>query len=140
MKVLMNRLVVVLAAVMPMLTIAATDPVDDSALIAETQYSAVFEQARGSWLLYPPGAGVVMQQGVGNCREDQAIAPGLWLITHDAGGRVELVAPSVTPLPAGHPDRIVLLACDSAESGGLHLPRALIEVLARDHGVVRVNG
>lgn len=140
MKVLLKSLVVGLAALLPSLPIVASDLADEPAFISDTQYSAVYEQGRGTWLLFPPAAGVVMQQGGGHCREDRAIAPGLWLITTDGAGRVELVAPSVTPLPAGHPDRIALLACDSVESGGLHLPRELIELLARDHGVVRING
>ena len=140
MNVLMKGLIVGLSALVPALSIAATDLTDEPLLIADTQYSAVYEQGRGTWMLIPPTAGVVMQQDGGRCREDRAIAPGLWLITRDASGRVELVAPSVTPLPAGHPDRIALLACDSVESGGLHLPKALIDVLARDHGAVLING
>ena len=140
MNVLKNALIVGLAALLPSLPIAAADLTDEPLLIVDTQYSAVFEQSRGTWLLIPPAAGVVMQQDGGHCRDDRPIAPGLWLIMRDALGRVELVAPSVTPLPAGHPDRITLLSCDSVESGGLHLPKQLIETLARDHGAVRING
>ncbi len=139
MQVFLKHLVLGLASVLPSLALSATDLADAPAFIADTQYSAVFEQERGSWLLVPPAGGVLTHQGVGHCRDDQAIAPGLWLVTRDAVGLVELVAPSVTPLPAGHPDRIALLACDSSEAYGLHLPRALIEQLARDHGVVRVQ-
>ena len=101
---------------------------DAPALISETQYTAVFTQTPGSWLLHPAAAGALMRLNV-HCRDDAAIAPGLWLVTTDAVGQVELVAPSVT-----------LLACDSAESGGLHLPAALIRTLVREHGVVRVDG
>ena len=114
-------------------------PVDAPALISETQYTAVFTQTPGSWLLHPAAAGALMRLNV-HCRDDAAIAPGLWLVTTDAVGQVELVAPSVTVLPPRHPQRIPLLACDSAESGGLHLPAALIRTLVREHGVVRVDG
>lgn len=140
MQVFLKHLVVGLAAVMPALALSASDLNEAPALVADTQYSAVFEQGRGSWLLVPPAGGVLTQQAVGHCRDDRPVAPGLWLVTRDAVGRVELVAPSVTPLPAGHPERIPLLACDSSEAYGLHLPRALIEQLARDHGVVRIDG
>jgi len=139
MQVFLKHLVLGLVTVMPSLALSASDLGDAPALIAETQYSAVFEQGRGTWLLVPPAGGVLSQQGVGHCRDDRPVAPGLWLVTRDAVGLVELVAPSVTPLPAGHPDRIPLLACDSSEAYSLHLPRALIEQLARDHGVVRVQ-
>ena len=140
MQFLLKALVVGLAAFLPRVSTATAEVLDEPALIADTQYSAVFTQGRGSWLLYPPGAGLVVAQEAGNCRNDQPIAPGLWLIARNSDGSIELVAPSVTPLPAGHPDRVALLACDSAESTGLHLPPALIELLAREHGVVRVDG
>jgi hypothetical protein len=129
-----------LAALVAALPIAAIEVgVDEPTLIAETQYTAVFTQSQDAWLLHPAAAGVLVRQEV-RCRDDAKIAPGLWLVTTDAVGRVELVAPSVTPLPPGHPDRVPLLACESSESGGLHLPRKLIETLARDHGSVRIDG
>lgn len=128
-----------LAALFAALPTAAVETGESPALIIDTQYTAVYTQADGAWLLHPAAAGALMRQEV-RCREDQAIAPGLWLVTVDAVGQVELVAPSVTQLPPGHPDRIPLLACDSSGSGGLHLPRKLIETLARDHGVVRIDG
>ncbi|HWT14764.1 MAG TPA: hypothetical protein VN581_03185 [Patescibacteria group bacterium] len=128
-----------LAAFVAAMQVAATAPADAPAFIAETQYTAVFTQSQRSWLLHPTTAGALMRQDV-RCRDDAPIAPGLWLVTTDAVGQVELVAPSVTPLPPGHSDRIPLLSCDSAASGGLHLPARLIETLAREHGAVRIDG
>ncbi|HQW80727.1 MAG: hypothetical protein IPF83_04585 [Rhodanobacteraceae bacterium] len=126
-------------ALIAALPVVAQEAGDAPALISETQYTAVFTQTPGSWLLHPAAAGALMRLNV-HCRDDAAIAPGLWLVTTDAVGQVELVAPSVTVLPPRHPQRIPLLACDSAESGGLHLPAALIRTLVREHGVVRVDG
>lgn len=128
-----------LAALAAALQVAATVPADEPAFIADTQYTAVYTQSQGSWLLHPAAAGALMRQDA-RCRDDAPVAPGLWLITTDAVGQVELVAPSVTPLPPGHPERIPLLACDSPASGGLHLPATLIRTLARDHGAVRIDG
>jgi hypothetical protein len=128
-----------LAALFAALPTAAVETGDAPVLINETQYTAVYTQGDGAWLLHPAAAGALVRQEV-RCRDDAPIAAGLWLVTVDAVGQVELVAPSVTQLPPGHPDRIPLLACDSAVSGGLHLPRKLIETLAREHGAVRIDG
>ena len=140
MQVRSSGLVLGLILSLASLSSGASDLDATPALISDTQYSATFDQSRGSWMLIPPGAGVIMQQGFGACRDDRKISPGLWLVTRDAVGRVELVAPSVTPLPLGHPERVTLLACDSTDADGLHLPRALIEALVRDHGAVRIEG
>ncbi|MBI2397290.1 MAG: hypothetical protein HYV17_05795 [Xanthomonadales bacterium] len=134
---LVRRLV--LSGLFAALPAAAVEPADLPQLIADTQYTAVYTQADGSWLLQPPGAGLLVRQGA-RCRDDARIAPGLWLLTTDAVGQVELLAPSVTPLPPGHPERIPLLSCESSVSGGLHLPAALIQTLVREHGVVRIDG
>ncbi|MBL0028695.1 MAG: hypothetical protein IPO95_06380 [Rhodanobacteraceae bacterium] len=128
-----------LAALIAALPTAAQEVGDAPALISDTQYTAVFTQSQSSWLLHPAAAGALMRLDV-RCRDDAAIAPGLWLVTTDAVGQVELVAPSVTVLPPGHPERIPLLACDSAVSGGLHLPAKFIQTLAREHGAVRIDG
>ena len=128
-----------LAAFVAAMQVAATVPADEPACIADTQYTAVFTQSQNAWLLHPAAAGALVRQDV-RCRDDAPVAPGLWLVTTDAVGQVELVAPSVTPLPPGHPDRIPLLACDSSVSGGLHLPAKLIQTLAREHGAVRIDG
>ena len=140
MQVLLKGLVTGFVVLATSMALGAATPAEQPALIVDSQYSASFDQGRGSWILVPPAGGVVMQQNVGRCRDDRAISPGLWLVTRDAVGRIELVAPSVTPLPAGHPERIPVLACDSSEADGLHLPRPLIDALLRDHGVVRIEG
>lgn len=112
---------------------------DTPLLIADTQYTAVFTQQDHAWSLRPMAAGAWVRLDV-RCRADASIAPGLWLVTTDAVGQVELVAPSVTPLPPGHPERVPLRACDAVASDGLHLPQRLIDTLARDHGAVRIDG
>lgn len=128
-----------LAVLTAMLPVAAAVPADEPAFIVDTQFTAVFSQSQSAWLLHPAAAGALVRQDV-RCRDDARVAPGLWLVTTDAVGQVELVAPSVTPLPPGHPERIPLLTCDSAVSGGLHLPAKLIQTLVREHGAVRIDG
>ena len=56
--------------------------------------------------------------------------------------RAELLAPSVTPLPAGHSDRVQLLACGERGDGSpaLAVPAELIEWLAARAGAVYIDG
>ena len=82
MNVLMKGLLVGVSTLLPALSIAAMDPSDEPLLIADTQYSAVYEQSRGTWLLIPPAAGVVMQQGGGHCGEGWRRRPTTGLRWH----------------------------------------------------------
>jgi hypothetical protein len=128
-----------LALILSPLTLLATQTeADEPALTSESQFTVDFDQSQGIWTLM----GADDQNhiaNVGRCREDRKLAEGLWLITRDQHGTVELVAPSVTRLAPGEPDRVLLTACDSSESSALHVPRDLIAQLVDQHGVVLIH-
>ena len=73
------------------------------------------------------------------CRAGPTPPPGLWLLSQDANGRPQLVAPSATPLPAGHPGRIALVGCGDAEAGALVVPDALADWLKQHSGAIYVT-
>jgi len=60
----------------------------------------------------------------------------------DGSGRPELLAPSVTRLPAGYAERVQLRACGEAGDGrpAIELPQVLIDVLAERTGAIYVRG
>ncbi|MBK7144352.1 MAG: hypothetical protein IPH76_03805 [Xanthomonadales bacterium] len=134
---LVRRLV--LTGLFAALPAAAVEPADLPQLIADTQYTAVYMQSDGSWLLQPPGAGLLVRQGA-RCRDDARIAPGLWLLTTDAVGQVELLAPSVTPLPPDTRSASRCCLANRVSAAASHLPAALIQTLLREHGAVRIDG
>jgi hypothetical protein len=107
-----------LAAVMTLLsstagTAAANIP-NEPVYFEGGQYSASLLQTTNTWRLQPlTGDDVdVIDRACANPRQ---LPSGVWLVSRDADGRPQLVAPSSTTLPAGFPEQIALRACGERE-------------------------
>ena len=101
------------------------------------QYTASFDQTHNRWRLQPAD-GQDVEIDTGACATGAMIPAGLWLVVRDTQGRAELLAPSVTRLPAGSPDRIALRNCEEAQGRSIAVPRALLEILGERTGAVYV--
>ena len=120
-------------------TAGAPEPV----FIAGGQYTATLDQRTHHWRLLPMDSqDVDIAPPAQECAQGAAIPRGVWLVTRNARGRPELLAPSVTPLPAGHSDRVQLLACGETGDGSpaLAVPAELIDWLAARAGAVYIDG
>ena len=104
---------------------------------AGSQYTAPFDQSHNRWRLQPAD-GQDVEIDTGACATGAMIPAGLWLLVRDAQGRPELLAPSVTPLPAGSPDRIPLRNCEDAQGRSIAVPRTLLQILGERTGAVYV--
>ena len=103
-----------------------------------SQYTATLDQTGNQWRLQPlDGRDVVIDMGT--CATGAMVAPGVWLLVLDDQGRPELLAPSVTQLPAGKPERIALRACDKAQGRQLAVPQRVLDLLAANTGAVYVD-
>jgi hypothetical protein len=131
---LVGLLVATVANAEPVRSVEDAGPVFNAA----SQYTAVYEQALGQWRILP-ASGQDLAIDTGDCASGRAIPKGVWLVTRDDAGRVELLAPSTTQLPAGAADTIAVRACDAPEAGALVLPQPLIDLLASESGAVLVE-
>lgn len=115
-------------------------PIEDAGPVfnAGSQYTAVYRQSRGQWQILPV-TGQDLAIDTGDCATGSVYPKGVWLVTRDDAGRVQLVAPSTTELPAGAADTIAVRACDQAEPDALVLPQPLIDLLAADTGAVLID-
>ena len=104
---------------------------------AGSQYTASFDQTHNRWRLQPAD-GQDVEIDTGACATGAMIPTGVWLVVRDTRGRAELLAPSVTRLPAGSPDRIALRNCEEAQGRSIAVPRALLEILGERTGAVYV--
>lgn len=116
-------------------------PQPEPVFIAGSQYSVTLNQRSHEWkLLSPDGAELSVANTGPACAAQAPLPNGVWLITRDAQGRPELVAPSVTRLPKGHPDHVALIACgEHVEGRSLAAPLTLIEWLGNSAGAVYVE-
>lgn len=118
-------------------------PQPEAVFIAGSQYSATLNQRSHEWrLLSPDGAELSIANAGVTCAAQRPLPDGVWLVSRDADGKPELVAPSVTPLPKGHPDHVALVGCgEIATSTGraLAAPRVLIDWLANSAGAIYVE-
>ena len=123
------------------LTAYSKIPQPEPVFIAGSQYSATLNQRSHEWkLLSSDGAELSVANTGATCAAQLPLPNGVWLITRDAQGRPELLAPSVTTLPKGYPEHVALVACgEHAEGKSLAAPRALIDWLANSAGAVYVE-
>jgi len=77
------------------------------------QYSAALSQNARQWRLQPL-AGDDVEVLDRSCMNRSHVPNGVWLVSHDAEGRLQLIAPSTTILPTGYPEQIALRACGDA--------------------------
>lgn len=121
---------------------AAAAPVADDAIFLEgTRYSAVLSRSQGAWRLLPADGSDIKLRVSADCGAGASLPRGLWLLTRDGEGRPELVAPSATPLPAGHPGHVRLVDCEGRVARGepaLALPQGLVEWLEHRSGSIYV--
>lgn len=121
--------------------LAAAPAADDAVFVEGARYSAVLSRGANAWRLLPAAGGELRLNVAEHCRAGQAPPRGLWLLTLDDRGRPQLVAPSATPLPAGHPGHIRLVGCDQPVAAGettLALPPGLIAWLQQNSGTIYV--
>ena len=123
--------------------ILASDAPMLDALILPSQYSAVLHSRAGRWEVLDP-SGPRLQFETSACPSNVLLPPGLWLLTRDADNRPVLIAPSVTPLPAGHSGQISIRTCGSAQqdrdaSASLQLPDALISTLEQHGSAILIS-
>jgi len=108
-----------------------------------SQYTAVLQQASGHWRLTPAhGQDLLIHASEADCGSDNPALPGgIWLLVREADGSAALLAPSVTALPAGHPERVALRDCEAAVEPGLalNLPRSLLDWVSQSAGAVLVT-
>ena len=109
----------------------------ESFYVAGNQYTASLDQTHNQWRLQP-ASGEDLVVDTGTCATGTMIPAGVWLLVLDAQGRPELLAPSVTPLPAGSSDRIALRSCETAHDRQLAVPTALLKLLGERTGAVYV--
>jgi len=116
---------------------AATLPAEEAVFVPGGQFTATFDQTQNVWRFLPMnGQDVVVDAGA--CATGAMAPVGVWLLQLDRQGRPELVAPSVTPLPAGASDHIALRACDQAHGRELAVPQTVLDLLAANTGAVYV--
>lgn len=123
-------------------TVAMAQGVVPEAGFAGGRYTAEFEPGAATWHLFPMVGSAMELRSPDACRASGPVPAGIWLITRDVDGVPVLVAPSATLLPAGHPGRIRLAACErGAEGAGptLGVPEALLDWLADNSGAVLVR-
>lgn len=127
----------VLAAALGAAPVIAQTPAEAPVYIPGSQYSAVLHQSRGVWQLLP-AEGANLLVGSDACHSARRVPVGLWLLTRDAQGRPELVAPSATALPRGVADHVPLRRCDAAGKTDLAVPQPMIDLLVAGTGAVYV--
>jgi hypothetical protein len=118
---------------------SATPPADEAIFVEGSRYDAVLSASRGDWRLLPLTGSEVRLRLAEACRAGPTPPPGLWLLSRDAAGRPELVAPSATALPAGHPGRIPLVGCGEDDARALAVPDALADWLQQHSGAIYVT-
>ena len=105
---------------------------------AGSQYTATLDQSHNQWRLQPiNGHDVVIDTG--DCSTGAMVPAGVWLLVTDAQGQAELLAPSVTRLPAGRPDRVALRACDKASGRQVAVPQSVLDLLTANTGAIYVR-
>jgi len=92
--------------------------------ITDGQYTATLKQRAHRWLLQPlRGEQVEVVDHSAACGSRAPVPKGLWYVSQDSHGQTQLIAPSVTPLPAGFPQHVALRACGSGGDGlALYVP------------------
>ena len=116
----------------------------DEAVYFDTgQYSATLLQKSAEWRLRPLTGGdidVIARDSA--CRTEGAPIPkGVWLVTRDDAGRLQLLAPSTTELPAGFPQTLPLDACGDTpvRARALEVPRMVFDWISGHVGSVMID-
>lgn len=138
----MKALIMALLISLPLAAPAQAFPIDDAGFVEGARYNAVLNPGLGRWRLLPANASDLRLRVSDTCRSADSPPPGLWLLTQDAQGRPELVAPSATRLPAGHAGRIRLVDCREPATDDqptLAVPASLRQWLQDHSGAIYVT-
>jgi hypothetical protein len=123
----------ILCAVLDCSAGAAASP-DESVYFDSGQYSAVFEQTAHHWRLLPldghgEGYDVEVTEHAAVCGRGAHIPHGVWVVSRNASGHTQLVAPSTTSLPLGFPEQLELRSCGdrTASANAFLIPNAVLD-------------
>lgn len=106
------------------------------------QYGAVLDQEAKRWRLLPgDGIDLVVTATDPSCAGSSRLPTGIWLVTEDGAGHPVLSAPSITPLPASHPEQVALRLCGERGDGSPHLavPQGMLDWLTANTGAIYVE-
>src|SRR3990167_5433738 len=109
----------------------------DSRYAPGSQYTASLDQTHNQWRLQP-ASGDDLIIDTGTCATGTMVPSGVWLVGGDPQGRAELLAPSVTRLPHGVPDRVALRSCGKATGRELAVPETVLDLLSERSGAIYV--
>ena len=122
--------------------LAAATPIYEPLYIFDGQYTATLKQHSHRWQLQPlRGAEVEVSDHAKDCGSSKPIPNGLWFVSQDAEGKPQLVAPSVTALPAGFPQHVAMRACgDKADDDvALYVPAVALNWINANVGSVLID-
>ena len=107
--------------------------------IFDGQYTAELQQHERRWRLLPLRGEEV--DVAGDCASGAALPAGLWFVTPDSNGKLQLEAPSVTTLPDGFPQRIALRSCGEAGDvrTTLFVPTQALDWIGTNAGTVLIG-
>ena len=114
----------------------------DAQYIFDGQYTAALQQHARQWHLLPlRGEQIEVSERAANCANNSSVPNGLWFVTQDSAGKLQLVAPSVTKLPAGFPDNVALRSCgEQADTRTtLFVPAQALDWIAQNAGTVLID-
>ena len=114
----------------------------DPQYIFDGQYTAALQQHAQQWHLLPlRGEQIEVSERAANCASNSIVPNGLWFVTQDSSGKLQLVAPSVTNLPAGFPDNVALRSCgEQADTRTtLFVPAKALDWIAQNAGTVLID-
>jgi len=111
------------------------------------QYTAELEQHAQRWRVSPvQGYDVDVVGHASACVNRVHVPHGVWVVTSDAAGRPQLLAPSATLLPVGFPQQLRLRACndnsDGIDADGakvLLVPDVVLDWIKTNVGSVMIN-
>lgn len=135
----MKRINTLIASLLLSTAVAGSELDNRPVYQAGGEYTAVLNAGNSQWRLLPGDGQDFAIQLDKNCQSATSVPTGLWLLTRDADGKPELLAPSQTALPAGHSGHIPVVACDEDRAKGVALPASLIEWLSDNTGAIYVE-
>lgn len=135
----MKHLTTLITSILLSTTAMTAEIQADDVYQAGGQYTAVLNSSNSQWQVLPSDGQDFAIQLQGNCHSNAKVPTGLWLLTRDAEGKPELLAPSQTVLPAGHSGHIAIVACDENPSEGIAVPASVIQYLSDNTGAIYVK-
>jgi hypothetical protein len=114
----------------------------DPQYIFDGQYTAALQEHAQQWRLLPlRGEEVDVSVAAAKCASGASVPHGLWYVSQDADGKLQLVAPSVTTLPEGFPDHVALRDCaEKADARTtLFVPAQALDWIGQNAGTVLID-